>query len=81
MPLIVEYSYADGTTERVTYPPEIWRRNDTEVSRVISSEKELVGIIVDPDAETADIDTANNSWPQDKAPSEFDEFKESIKGE
>ena len=80
MPLIVEYSYADGTTERVTYPPEIWRKNDSQVSRVISSEKELVGIVVDPDAETADIDTANNSWPKDKSPSEFDEFKESIKG-
>ena len=80
MPLIVEYTYADGSTERVTYPPEIWRRSDAEVSRVISSQQELVGIVVDPDAETADIDTDNNSWPKDQSPSEFEQFKEEIKG-
>jgi len=80
MPLIVQYTYADGTTETVTYPPEIWRKNDQEVSRVISSDKELVGILVDPKEETADIDTANNSWPRKEAPSEFEQFKENIKG-
>ena len=80
MPLIVQYTYADGTTETVTYPPEIWRKNDQEVSRVISSDKELVGILVDPKEETADIDTANNSWPRQEAPSEFEQFKENIKG-
>ena len=63
MPLIVEYTYADGTKENVTYPAEIWRMNDAEVSRVFSSQKELVGIVVDPKLETADIDTTNNSWP------------------
>lgn len=81
MPLIVEYSYADGTKETVTYPPEIWRKNDAEVSRVISSQSELVGIVVDPKMETADIDTTNNSWPLEDAPSEFQQFKENIKGE
>ena len=80
MPLIVQYTYADGTTETVTYPPEIWRLNDQEVSRVISSDKELVGILVDPREETADIDTANNSWPKQETPSEFEQFKENIKG-
>ena len=81
MPLIVEYSYADGTKETVTYPPEIWRKNDAEVSRVISSQTELTGIVVDPKMETADIDTQNNSWPKEDAPSEFQQFKENIKGE
>jgi hypothetical protein len=80
MPLIVQYAYADGTTETVTYPPEIWRKNDKEVSRVIASEKELVGIIVDPKGETADIDPENNAWPREEAPSEFEQFKEQIKG-
>ena len=79
-PLIVEYTYADGSKEHVTYPPEIWRKNDAEVKRVIASEKELVGIIVDPKAETADIDTTNNAWPQEPQKSDFDQFKENIKG-
>ena len=80
MPLIVEYIYADGSKENITYPPEIWRKNDNEVKKVISSQKELVGIIVDPKAETADIDTTNNSWPKKDEKSNFDKFKESIKG-
>ena len=79
MPLIVEYSYADGSKERITYPPEIWRKNDTEVKRVIASEKELTGIIVDPQAETADIDTTNNAWPKEAPMSEFDSLREEIK--
>ncbi|GLU42475.1 M1 family metallopeptidase [Allomuricauda sp. NBRC 101325] len=81
MPLIVEYTYADGTTESVTYPPEIWRKNDKEVSRVMATDKELVGIVVDPKLETADIDTTNNSWPKKEEKSDFDQFKENIKGE
>ncbi|MEL6916999.1 MAG: M1 family metallopeptidase [Bacteroidota bacterium] len=80
MPLIVEYTYADGSKENVTYPAEIWRKNDAEVKRVVSSQKELVGIIVDPKAETADIDPANNSWPKKEDKSNFDKFKENIKG-
>ncbi len=80
MPLIVEYTYADGTTESVTYPPEIWRKNDKEVSRVFSSDKELVGIVVDPKLETADIDTTNNAWPKEDQKSDFEQFKEKVKG-
>ncbi|WP_282163091.1 M1 family metallopeptidase [Ulvibacterium marinum] len=80
MPLIVEYTYADGTKENITYPPEIWRKNDDEVSRVIASDKELVGVVVDPKMETADIDITNNSWPQKEEKSDFEKFKENIKG-
>ncbi|PCJ92725.1 MAG: aminopeptidase [Flavobacteriaceae bacterium] len=80
MPLIVEYTYADGTIENVTYPAEIWRKNDEEVKRVVSSQKELVGIVVDPKLETADIDTTNNSWPIKEEKSDFENFKENIKG-
>ena len=80
MPLIVEYTYADGSKENITYPPEIWRKNDEEVKRVISSQKELVGIIVDPKAETADIDVSNNAWPRKEQKTDFDRFKENIKG-
>jgi len=81
MPLIVEYTYADGSSETVTYPPEIWRKNDVEVKRVVTSQQEIVGIVVDPKGETADIDVTNNSWPKTESPSEFNRFKEGIKGE
>ncbi|CAZ94793.1 M1 family metallopeptidase [Zobellia galactanivorans] len=81
MPLIVEYTYADGSTKNVTYPPEIWRKNDKEVSVVISSQSELTGIVVDPKAETADIDTSNNAWPKKEEKSDFEKMKENaVKG-
>jgi hypothetical protein len=80
MPLIVEYTYADGTVENITYPAEIWRKNDAEVKVVISSVSELKGVIVDPKLETADIDTTNNSWPKKEGQNEFDSLKEKMKG-
>tara|TARA_R110002074_G_scaffold57077_3_gene140437 strand:- start:44058 stop:46328 length:2271 start_codon:yes stop_codon:yes gene_type:complete len=80
MPLIVEYTYADGSVKNVTYPPEIWRKNSKEVSMVLSSTSELTGVTIDPKMETADIDTTNNSWPKKKQTSDFDKMKEEIKG-
>jgi len=79
MPIIVEYTYADGTKNRETYPAQIWRLNDNEVSKTVASEKEIVSIIVDPDLETADIDTSNNSWPKEIKQSDFDQFKDKVK--
>ena len=79
MPIIVEYTYADGSTKRETYPAEIWRKNDMRVGKVVASEQEITKIVVDPDEETADIDTSNNSWPQRRKLGEFDQFKEGIK--
>ncbi len=80
MPIIVEYTYADGTTEKVTYPAQVWRKNDTEVRKVIASEKELIGIVVDPNLETADIDVSNNSWPKQEKENKFEKFKNKVKG-
>ena len=80
MPLIVEYTYADGSSKRVTYPVQVWRKNDEMVKKTVVSDKEIVGITVDPDMETADIDTSNNSWPKKEETSDFDKFKEKIKG-
>ncbi|PKQ43925.1 M1 family metallopeptidase [Confluentibacter flavum] len=76
MPIIVEYKYADGTSKMETYPAEIWRLNDKEVKKAIASEKEIIGIVVDPNLETADIDPSNNSWPKQVQESDFDTFKE-----
>ena len=80
MPIIVDYSYEDGTKERVKYPVQIWRKNDSTVKRLITSDKKLIGVELDPDAETADINLNNNSWPEINSISDFDKFKEKIKG-
>jgi len=80
MPIIVDYSYEDGTKERIKYPVQIWRKNDSIVKRLITSDKKLIGVELDPDAETADINLKNNSWPEKNNISDFEKFKEKIKG-
>jgi len=79
MPLIVELEYNDGTKERHNYPAQIWRYNDKEVSKVFKTTKEIKKITIDPDLETADIDTSNNSWPK-KDNSKFNKFRKKLKG-
>ncbi|WP_343767898.1 M1 family metallopeptidase, partial [Gangjinia marincola] len=64
MPLIVEYTYEDGTTKKEKYPVQIWRKNDFEMKKAIASNKAITKIVVDPDLETADVNTENNSWPK-----------------
>lgn len=80
MPVIVEYTYADGTSEKVTYPAQIWRKNDQQVSRALATDKEITKIVVDPDLETADVNVNNNSWPKEAEVDKFQEFKEQNQG-
>lgn len=78
MPIIVQYNYVDGTSKTETYPAEIWRLNDRQVSKAIPSQKEISSIVVDPNNETADIDTSNNAWPKRIEQSQFDSFKSKV---
>jgi hypothetical protein len=77
MPIIVELTYKDGTKERQTFPAQIWMKDDNSVKRVFSSSQEIISITVDPDLETADVDTSNNSWPK-KESDKFDQFKNKV---
>ena len=79
MPIIVEFTYKDGTTEKKTYPAQIWRYNDKEVTKVFTSSKQIESIMIDPDLETADVDTSNNSFPRETS-NKFDKFKQKMKG-
>ena len=80
MPLIVEYSYEDGSVERIKYPVQLWRKNDNSVKKIITSNKKLIGVTVDPDLETADVNLDNNNWPKQETPTDFEKFKEKLKG-
>ncbi|MDI9257790.1 M1 family metallopeptidase [Flavobacterium sedimenticola] len=72
MPIIVEITFEDGTTENHYFPAQIWRMNDKEVSRTFAVNKVISKIVVDPKEETADINTVNNSWPKTEEKSKFD---------
>ena len=80
MPIIVEYEYANGTKEQVTYPVQVWRKNPDSVKKAVTSDKEIIRITIDPNAETADVDLSNNAWPKEEVKSDFDKFKETVKG-
>ncbi len=76
MPVILEFLYENGTREKVYIPAEVWRKNDQEITKVFARPQPIKEIVLDPDKETADIDTDNNYWPKGGQPSRFDEFKQ-----
>lgn len=75
MPLIIEFHYADGSKETEYIPAEIWRRNESQVTKVFSKEKEVVKFVLDPKRETADIDESSNYWPRQYQPTRFEMYK------
>jgi hypothetical protein len=75
MPLIIEWTYADGTKEIERIPAQIWRKNENKVVKVFMKDKEVTGIRLDPMKETADINEANNNWPVKQMPSRFQVYK------
>lgn len=75
MPLIIEWTYADGTKETDRISAYIWRHNENTVTKVFAKDKQVVSIRLDPDRETADIDELNNYWPRQAVPSKFELFR------
>ncbi len=75
MPIIVEFTFEDGTREIEKIPAQIWRKNENNVSKVFLTKKKAVHIQLDPMRETADINESNNSWPNVTVPSRFSLFK------
>jgi hypothetical protein len=82
MPIILEFTFEDGTQFSDKYSAQIWRQNEQKVSKTYYFDKKLKSIQLDPMKETADIDTNNNFWSNDgvNAPaSKFQIFKQAQK--
>ncbi|MFM1755983.1 MAG: hypothetical protein RL621_907 [Bacteroidota bacterium] len=75
MPIIVEFTFEDGTKEVTKYAAQIWRKNENKLTKVFLTNKKAVSIKLDPMRETADINESNNSWPNVSEPSKFTMFK------
>ncbi|PMG77959.1 aminopeptidase [Shewanella sp. 10N.286.51.B7] len=77
MPILLEMTYDDGSTEKLTLPAEIWRRSPHAVSKLIVTEKsqQLVSVEIDPSWETADVDIENNHYPRRIIPSRIEAYK------
>lgn len=76
MPIIVEWTFKDGTKEIDRIPAQVWRLNETKVTKTFLKHKEVASIKLDPNRETADINTSNNSWNTIPEPSKFTIFKQ-----
>ncbi|RYJ41179.1 M1 family metallopeptidase [Flavobacterium beibuense] len=75
MPILVELTYEDGSSENFNFPVQIWRMNNQTASRVFAVEKKVKKITLDPKLLTADIDVSNNVWPKEEVKSKFDELE------
>ena len=75
MPVILEWTFEDGTTEIERIPVEIWSLNESNFTKVFVKDKVVTGVIVDPYEETADVDRTNNLWPVKAVPTQFQVYK------
>ena len=75
MPIIIEWTFKDGTKEIERIPVQVWRRNENKVVKTFMKNKEVVSVLLDPLRETADINTGNNTWPAITTSSKFQLFK------
>jgi len=76
MPIIVEFTFKDGTKSIDKIPAQIWRLNEKTVSKFYVQDKEVASIRLDPMRETADIDESNNYWGKLPEASKFELFKQ-----
>ncbi|MFC4209970.1 M1 family metallopeptidase [Pedobacter lithocola] len=75
MPIIVEFTYKDGSKDIDRIPAQVWRHNELKTSKFYVKDKEVESILIDPLRETADIDTSNNTWGGKAKESKFKVFK------
>ncbi|ACU06731.1 Zn-dependent aminopeptidase [Flavobacteriaceae bacterium 3519-10] len=77
MPIILEFTFEDGTKLHDKSSAQIWRKDENKVSKTYYFDKKLKSIQLDPMRETADIDTSNNFWGEIAEPSsKFEVFKQ-----
>ncbi|MBE2231110.1 MAG: M1 family metallopeptidase [Chitinophagaceae bacterium] len=76
MPIILEWTYQDGSKEVERIPAQVWRKNEKNVVKTFMKDKQVKSVRLDPFKETADTDESNNSYGEIPAPSKFKLFKQ-----
>jgi len=67
MPLQLDLTFEDGTTQRVKLNADIWRRNELQYIYGLFTDKAVVRVVVDPDEVLADVNRENNTWSRGPA--------------
>jgi len=80
MPVLLDFEFTDGSTQHLEIPVEVWRRNENSFKKLFYFDKKLKSVKLDTNEETADVDVSNNYFPKENSKSNFDKFKEKVKG-
>jgi hypothetical protein len=75
MPILVQFTFEDGSTEMKKIPAEIWKMGDETVKKVFILDQKATKIALDPYQQTADVDLSNNAWPALEIPTRFELYK------
>lgn len=75
MPIILEFTFEDGSKLYDKSAAQIWRLNEQKVSKTYYFDKKVKSIQLDPMRETADIDTNNNFWSSTGSGTETSKFQ------
>jgi hypothetical protein len=62
MPVEMDVTFTDGTTQRVKLPADIWRQNEKQFTYGLFTSKDIAQVVLDPDDAFADINRSNNTW-------------------
>jgi hypothetical protein len=75
-PVIIKLDYADGSSEEMKLPAEVWRFNPEKTTKLLFTAKELKAVTFDPRQELTDTDVENNFWPRRPVKSRFQLYKD-----
>jgi hypothetical protein len=62
LPLVVRFTFVDGTTKDVTHSVDVWRANSVSYTAAYEFPQAVRQITLDPDTHFPDADRANNAW-------------------
>jgi len=62
MPVKMQVTFADDTTQMVELPVEIWQRGN-DWNYLLETNKEVSKVVIDPNKMLPDVNFSNDSWP------------------
>ena len=75
MPIVIEWTFKDGSKEIEKLPVEVWRLNEFEFKKSFIKDKEVATVIIDPNQDMAEAELSDNVFPKKQLESKFDELK------
>jgi hypothetical protein len=68
MPIQMDVTFDDGSTQRVKLGVDVWRKNEQSFTYGFFTDKNVSKVVLDPDEVFADVNKDNNVWTKGPAP-------------